>query len=399
MEQDVPENNKNKSKEEVAELLMKNFDKKSSSNPAKPKSLSLDVTQMMNDQTDSEYIVKVTKKTEQTKEEVNEHLDELSEYIKRNNLDVEHSIEEKEPDSLDAATLMEQAEQHMQDIIIPETKPKPETQTKLTHLDGNILQKICEDKLKHIERQKGTILENKLREEIRRLPAPRPFIEAINHNIIGGKNALIAEIKKASPSKGVIRDDFEPGIIAREYAKSGATCISVLTDRPYFQGRDEYIDIVKRACELPVLRKDFILDVYQVVESRALGADCILLIMAALSDTQAKTLEQEAKMLGMDVLIEVHNEEELERALKLDSMLIGINNRDLKTLKIDLAITERMARKIPQPRTVVCESGIYSFSDISRINTAGARAFLVGESLMAQEDIASAVNKLMGWEK
>lgn len=261
---------------------------------------------------------------------------------------------------------------------------------------GDVLEKICATKRNHIDRQKALIMENKLHEKIYSMPAPRGFISAINSKVASGGDALIAEIKKASPSKGVIRDDFEPGMLAKSYTAGGATCISVLTDNPYFQGRDEYIDTVKRATDLPVLRKDFILDSYQVVESRALGADCILLIMAALTDEEAVSLEKQAISLGMDVLVEVHNEEELERALQLQTMLIGINNRDLKTLKIDLATTERLVNMVPSPRTVVCESGIYSNDDILRMNKARVRAFLVGESLMSQNDVTEATIKLLG---
>ncbi len=259
----------------------------------------------------------------------------------------------------------------------------------------DVLKKICETKRQHIEWQKAMILESRLREHIYSAPATRGFISAINKKIASGENALIAEIKKASPSRGVIRHDFDPGMIAKAYAEGGATCLSILTDAPYFQGRDEYLNIARRACDLPLLRKDFILDPYQVVESRALGADCILLIMAALSDEQALLLEDEARKLNLDVLVEVHDERELQRALKLKTMLIGINNRNLKTLQIDLANTERLAPMIPYPRTVVCESGIYTRDDIARMNNARVKGFLVGESLMAQNDIKQATLNLL----
>jgi indole-3-glycerol phosphate synthase len=262
--------------------------------------------------------------------------------------------------------------------------------------DGDVLERICNSKREHIIRQKGIVMESKLRETIYSIPTPRGFLSAINSKIAVGQNALIAEIKKASPSRGVIRADFEPAMIAKSYEAGGATCISVLTDTPYFQGRDEYLNMVRRASGLPLLRKDFILDVYQVVESRALGADCILLIMAALNDEEAIRLEEEAIALGLDVLAEVHNEEELERALKLKTMLIGINNRDLKTLRIDLATTERLAPMVPFPRVVICESGIYSYEDIQRMNNSQVKTFLVGESLMVQDDIKLATERLLG---
>jgi indole-3-glycerol phosphate synthase len=263
-------------------------------------------------------------------------------------------------------------------------------------IDGDILDQICWAKREHIAHQKEIISESKLREMTYSVSPPRGFTTAINSKIAVGQNALIAEIKKASPSRGIIRADFEPSMIAKSYEAGGATCISVLTDIPYFQGRDEYLNMVRRAISLPVLRKDFILDTYQVVESRALGADCILLIMAALNDEQAIALEAEAIGLGLDVLAEVHNEEELARALKLKTMLIGINNRDLKTFKIDLGITERLAPLVPFPRTVICESGINTYDDILRMNNANVRSFLVGESLMVQSDIKNATEKLLG---
>jgi indole-3-glycerol phosphate synthase len=268
--------------------------------------------------------------------------------------------------------------------------------TRIPSGSNNVLEEICNAKREHIAEQKAAISESKLREHIYLIEHPRGFLSAINAKIAVGQNALISEIKKASPSRGVIREDFEPGMIAKAYEAGGATCISVLTDKPYFQGKDEYIDVVKRSSSLPVLRKDFILDVYQVVESRALGADCILLIMAALGDEEAIMLEEEAIALGLDVLAEVHNEEELQRALKLKTMLIGINNRDLKTLKIDLANTERLAALIPFPRVVICESGIYSHEDIRRMNNSNVHTFLVGESLMVQDDIKGATELLLG---
>lgn len=277
------------------------------------------------------------------------------------------------------------------------TEKKKETVHKPLFQPGDdVLKIICDAKRAHVDRQKSILLESRLREKVHSMPEARGFLSSINKTIAAGKNALIAEIKKASPSKGVIRTDFEPGLLGRAYEEGGATCISVLTDKPYFQGRDEYISAVKHMCRLPVLRKDFILEPYQVVESRALGADCILLIMAALDINTAIELEKEAMALGMDVLVEVHDEKELEQALHLKTMLIGINNRNLKTLKVDLEVTEKLAPRVPSPRTVVCESGIYSFGDIQRMNNAHVKAFLVGESLMSQEDVKRATQWLLG---
>lgn len=263
------------------------------------------------------------------------------------------------------------------------------------NVGDNILKKICEDKLKHIEEKKRVVFESKILELIPRLPHTRGFIESIQKKINNGQNALIAECKKASPSKGIIRTNYEPGIIAKSYQSAGAACISVLTDKPYFQGSGNDLRIVKKSCEIPVIRKDFILDPYQVIESRALGADCILLIMCILENSQAHELEDAAIKQEMDVLIEIHDEHDLERALTLKSKMIGINNRDLKTLKVDLATTERLAPKIPKDRIVICESGIKNHDDILRMNKSGVYGFLVGETLMSQEDIEAATRELL----
>ena len=261
---------------------------------------------------------------------------------------------------------------------------------------SDVLAEICARKQEHIARQKPRISESDIADIAKQQPAVRGFAVALQRRIAAGKPALIAEIKKSSPSKGVIRADFSPAALATAYAEAGSTCLSVLTDEPYFMGRDEYLAEARTAVSLPVLRKDFMLDTYQITESRALGADCILLIMAALSNAQAAELEAAAVALGMDVLVEVHDEVECARALShLRSPLLGVNNRNLKTLLVDLATSEQMASMIPADKIRICESGIADHADIVRMQQSGYHAFLVGESLMREHDVVAATRALL----
>jgi indole-3-glycerol phosphate synthase len=259
----------------------------------------------------------------------------------------------------------------------------------------DVLAKICAEKLAHIAESKAAQPEAALRAQLPDAPPLRPFAAALESRATQGCYGLIAEIKKASPSKGLIRADFDPPSLARAYEAGGATCLSVLTDTPYFQGSDDDLRAARAACTLPVLRKDFILDPYQVIESRVLGADCILLIMAALEDGMARELAAAAAELGLDVLVEVHDQAELDRALRLDARLIGINNRDLKTLKVDLHTAETLAPSVPPGRIIVGESGLNEPADLDRLAAAGARCFLVGESLMRAPDVAAATRRLL----
>ena len=260
----------------------------------------------------------------------------------------------------------------------------------------DVLAEICAAKRAHVARAKALHSEAALLAELAQAPPLRPFAAAIEKHLAAGRYGLIAEIKKASPSVGLIRDDFDPPLLARAYEAGGASCLSVLTDTPYFQGSDEDLQAARQAVGLPVLRKDFILDPYQVLESRRIGADCILLIMAALSDAAASELAATAAELGLDVLAEIHDGAELDRALRLGVRLIGINNRNLKTLETDLRTTETLAPEVPLDRLVVAESGIRRPTDLERLAAAGVRCFLVGESLMREPDLTTAARRLLG---
>lgn len=256
----------------------------------------------------------------------------------------------------------------------------------------DILAEICARKADHVAAKKKERSLNDLLNDVKNLAPPLPFIKALEEK---DGFSIIAEVKKASPSKGVIRANFDAAEIAHTYEKNGAACLSVLTDEPYFQGHDDYIQAVKKTVSIPVLRKDFMIDLYQIVESRILGADCILIIMAALDDAQALDLYESAIDCGMDALIEVHNAEECERALKLNPKMIGVNNRNLKTLDVSHETGLTLANMIPDSILKVAESGLYTHDDLHKFSDAGYDAFLIGESLMRQDDIGLALKNLL----
>jgi indole-3-glycerol phosphate synthase len=250
------------------------------------------------------------------------------------------------------------------------------------HNPPDILKKIIERKKQHVAEKKQNLSLQQIKQKISHANVPRKFVAAIRQKIANNEIAIIAEIKKASPSAGIIREDFNPVELARDYAANGATCLSVLTDAEFFQGADEYLQAVRDACSLPVLRKDFIIDSYQIYESRLLGADCILLIVAALTDKQLQEFTQLAQELSMDVLVEVHDAAELERALSLNIALLGINNRNLRTFVTSLDTTVQLVDKVPKDKIVVAESGINSRENLDFLRKYNVNVFLIGETFM-----------------
>ena len=260
---------------------------------------------------------------------------------------------------------------------------------------SDILSRIADYKRLEVAERRPRLSAEALEAAAAKASAPRGFRQALIEASQDGRLALIAEIKKASPSKGLIRADFDPPALARAYQDGGAACLSVLTDGPSFQGDDAYLVSARAAVTLPCIRKDFLVDPWQVAESRSLGADAILVILAMIDDSVARQLMDEAKRLGMDALVEVHDADEMHRALALGADLIGINNRDLKTFIVDLAVTERLASLCPQDIVLVTESGIFTAQDAQRMAKSGARAMLVGESLMRQDDVTGATRALL----
>lgn len=258
----------------------------------------------------------------------------------------------------------------------------------------DILKKILTRKAEQIQERSERKSLRELSREAETCGSPRGFVDSIRKALDAGQAAVIAEIKKASPSKGIIREDFHPDQIAKSYEAGGASCLSVLTDEDFFQGADEYLRMAKQACSLPVLRKDFIIDPYQVYESRVLGADCILLIVAALGDAMLKDLSHLAKQMELDVLVEVHDAQELERALVLDLPLVGINNRNLRTFDVSLNTTLDLLAQIPQGRIVVTESAIHSKEDVALMRANGVHTFLVGEAFMRAEHPGEKLSQL-----